>query len=106
LLQRNGINSKTTKSHLGVNSLRFAIPEEQSKLTGGLAPGSMPPFGPTVFKTVGALYVDTSLMQDLCISFNAASLTESLIVNGKDYLCVAQPNAVFSFSQSLSLPQT
>lgn len=96
------LNSKAIKSYLGVKSLRFATPEELSELTGGLVPGSMPPFGSTVFKALDALYVDTSLTQYQRIGFNAASLTESLIVNGKDYLQVAQPTAIFDFSEELS----
>jgi prolyl-tRNA editing enzyme YbaK/EbsC (Cys-tRNA(Pro) deacylase) len=100
------LDSKAIKSHFGIKSMRFATPEELSKLTEGLVPGSMPPFGPTVFPNLDALYVDTSLTQYLRIGFNAASLTESLIVNGQDYLRVAKPNAIFSFSQPLSLQQT
>lgn len=95
------LDSKAIKSYLGVKSLRFASPEELSELTGGLVPGSMPPFGPTVFEALDALYVDASLTQCDRIGFNAASLCESLIVNTKDYLQVAQPNAVFDFSQGV-----
>jgi len=95
------LNSKAIKSHLGVKSLRFATPEELSELTGGLVPGSMPPFGPTVFESLDALYVDTALTQYDRIGFNAASLTESLIVNTQDYLQVAQPQDIFDFSQEV-----
>lgn len=60
-----------------------------------LVPGSVPPFGSPILPF--DLFVDNSIVQNEKIAFNAGSLTDSIIMEVKDYLVVALPN-VFDFS--------
>lgn len=81
-----------------IKSFRFATSEEMAELTGGLVPGSIPPFAQPIFEQLNHLYVDSSLLEYDQIGFNAASLTQSLIVACSDYVRVANPTAIFAFS--------
>lgn len=92
------ISSKALKKQLQVKSLRFANREEMSEKTGGLVPGSMPPFASPIFTDLSNLFVDALLLETEVIGFNAASLTQSIIVPCKDYISVANPTAIFPFS--------
>ena len=88
------LNSKAVKKYFQAKKLRFATREELLDLT-GLVPGSVPPFGKPILDL--ALYVDTSIVENEKIAFNAGSLTNSVIMQVDDYLRVAQPE-VFTFS--------
>ena len=88
------LNSKAVKKHFKAKKLRFATREELLELT-GLVPGSVPPFGRPILEL--DLYVDTSIVENTKIAFNAGSLTNSVIMQVEDYLKVAQPE-VFTFS--------
>jgi Ala-tRNA(Pro) deacylase len=77
------IDSKKVKSLLRTQSLRFASAEELFALT-ALVPGSVPPFGRPILPF--PLYVDESIQNLPYIAFNAGSLTNSIIMNTKDYL--------------------
>jgi Ala-tRNA(Pro) deacylase len=90
------IDSKRIKDHFGAKKIRFATAEELMEKT-GLVPGSLPPFGKPVFDI--PLYVDTSVLDNSIIAFNAGSLTDSLIIATEDYAALTQP-AVFEFSAS------
>lgn len=93
------IDSKALKSQFkDVKSFRFANPEEMAVLTGGLVPGSMPPFAQPIFEKLNHLFIDTSLLEHNLIGFNAASLTQSLIVHCRAYVQAANPTATFPFS--------
>lgn len=93
------INSKTLKKYFdGLKSLRFVTPEEMADLTGGLVPGSMPPFAQQIFPRLDYLYVDNSLLEQNLIGFNVASLTQSVVLSTQDYIKVANIAAVFSFT--------
>jgi prolyl-tRNA editing enzyme YbaK/EbsC (Cys-tRNA(Pro) deacylase) len=88
------LNSAKVKRHFGVKRMRFATPEELFGLT-GLEPGSVPPFGSPILDL--ELFVDTSISVNERIAFNAGSLTDSIIMNVKDYLRLAVP-VIFDFS--------
>jgi len=88
------LDSAKVKRHFGVKRMRFATPEELFELT-GLEPGSVPPFGSPIFDL--ELFVDTSISMNERIAFNAGSLTDSIIMNVKDYLSIAAP-VIFDFS--------
>jgi Ala-tRNA(Pro) deacylase len=90
------LHSSAVKARLRAKSIRFATPEELLALT-GLVTGSVPPFGEPVLPF--PLYVDESIATLGHVSFNAASLTESISMSADDYLNAARPNAVFSFSR-------
>lgn len=89
-------NSSAVRKELGFRKMRFATPEELRELT-GLVPGSVPPFGRPVLPF--DLYLDTALTENDRIAFNAGSLTDSIILRMADYLRVAGPAKVFSFSE-------
>jgi len=88
------LDSNAIKSHFSVKKTRFASRDELLELT-GLEPGSVPPFGKPLIDL--ELYVDQSIIDNEKIAFNAGSLTDSLILNTKDYLEVAKPES-FKFS--------
>lgn len=76
--------------------IRFASKEELFELT-TLVPGSVPPFGRPILNF--DLYVDTSIVENEKIAFNAGSLTDSIIMKTADYLTVSNP-VIFSFAQT------
>ena len=88
------LDSSKVKQYFGVKRLRFATREELLELT-GLEPGSIPPFGSPIFDM--ELFVDSSVTDNERIAFNAGSLTDSIIMNVKDYLRLAVP-VIFDFS--------
>ena len=89
------VESGEIKRRFGVRSVRFATPEELLELT-GLVPGSVPPFGEPILPL--KLYLDEKVLSLDRVAFNAASLTESIIMSASDYIRVASPAAVFAFS--------
>jgi len=91
------VDSQKIKSYFGARKFRFATVEELLAVT-GLVPGSVPPFGKPILDL--DLYVDTSVPKNALIAFNAGSLTDSIIMETKEYLRIAQPT-VFDFSQVL-----
>jgi Ala-tRNA(Pro) deacylase len=93
------LNSKTLKQQfLDLKSLRFATVEELADLTGGLVPGSLPPFAKPIFSNLDSLFIDELLLACDPIAFNVASLSQSLILSCKDYIRVACPASIFTFS--------
>jgi Ala-tRNA(Pro) deacylase len=88
------VDSQKIKERFGEKKLRFATPEELKDFT-GLVPGAVPPFGKPI--TPFDLYVDVSIAANEKIAFNAGSLTDSIIMNCKDYMRVASPE-VFEFA--------
>ena len=76
------LKSSRLKRALKARKLRFATPEELFELT-GLVPGSVPPFGQPVLSL--ALHVDSSIMNQTRIAFNAGSLTNSIIMDRDDW---------------------
>ena len=102
------LNSKAIKKEFktkgkSFKSIRFATTEELAQVTGGLVPGCVPPFGKPIFQYGDAyldLYVDTSIgSKNLTIAFNAGSLTDSVIMSVQDYIRIAAPTGVFTFSK-------
>jgi Ala-tRNA(Pro) deacylase len=97
------INSKTLKKSLKIKfddfkAFRFSTAEEMAIETGGLLPGTMPPFGKPIFNNLTHIFIDNLLLEHEVIGFNAACLTQSLIISTQDYLKVACPTDVFAFS--------
>lgn len=88
------LNSEAIKKHFNAKKIRFATPDELLYLT-NLVPGSVPPFGKPILDV--DLYVDNSIVANQKIAFNAASLTDSIIMSVEDYLKLAKP-VVFDFS--------
>lgn len=80
------IDSNAIKNQFCVKKLRFVNSDELKKLT-GLTSGAIPPFGRPIIDL--NLYVDQSILNNQKIAFNAASLTNSIIMSTEDYLKVA-----------------
>jgi len=88
------MDSGKIKTICHVRKLRFATAEELSQIT-GLVAGSVPPFGKPILDL--ELFIDVSITQNDKIAFNAGSLTDSIVMDVKDYLRVAQ-GSVMDFS--------
>ena len=89
------LDSSAIKRKFAAKSVRFATREELAALT-GLVPGSVPPFGRPHLPF--DLYLDTRVGETECVAFNAASLTESIVLGGEDYLRVVGESGRFSFA--------
>ena len=73
---------------------RFATAEELMDLT-QLVPGSVPPFGPPILTL--PLFIDTAILQNNKVAFNAGALTDSVIMQRVDYLNIAN-GTLFDFT--------
>lgn len=90
------LDSTAVRKLLGVKRMRFATKEEVSEITGGLTPGSIPPFG-SLFNL--ATICDERLAENERINFNAGSHSDSVQMAYRDYAayespriaCVAKP---------------
>jgi Ala-tRNA(Pro) deacylase len=80
------IDSQAVKRGLGIKKMRFASADELLTLT-GLVPGSVPPFGPPILPL--ELIADPALCANEKITFNAGSLTTSIVMCSADYKQVA-----------------
>jgi prolyl-tRNA editing enzyme YbaK/EbsC (Cys-tRNA(Pro) deacylase) len=89
------IDSQKVRRRFNARKLRFADADELMQLT-GLVPGSVPPFGNPILPF--DLYVDASIAQNAKIAFNAGSLTDSIIMQSKDYLAITSPE-MFEFAE-------
>jgi prolyl-tRNA editing enzyme YbaK/EbsC (Cys-tRNA(Pro) deacylase) len=87
--------NRPMRHFFGVQKLRFARREELFQHT-GLEPGCVPPFGRPIFDL--PVYVDALLAKGSHIAFSAADHRVSVRMKMADYLAVAQPDGVFSFS--------
>ena len=89
------LDAGAVRRRFGAKGSRFANPDELMELT-GLVPGSVPPFGRPLFNL--DCYVDPSVLERPRIAFNAASLTDSVIMDPADYVRVAEFES-FPFSR-------
>ena len=64
----------------------------------GLVPGCIPPFGRPILPL--DLYVDTSILANDRIAFNAGSLTDSIVMDRASYIEIARPTEIFQFSKA------
>ncbi len=86
------LDSKRLRQDLGNKKIRFATREELAEATGGLVPGSVPPFGEPILPL--PLHVDRSVFEQSKIAFNAGSLTHSVILDIEDYRRIAQIESI------------
>lgn len=91
------LNNKAIKKEFKSKNVRFATAEELAALTSGLKPGSVPPFGRPIIDL--DLYVDCSIEENSVIAFNCGSLTDSVVMSVDNYLKIAAPTKIFSFSK-------
>ena len=93
------LDTKAIKKEFKTKNVQFATSAELSALTDGLVPGSVPPFGRPILDL--DLFVDTSIAQENeMIAFNCGSLTDSVIMAVEDYLKIALPTKIFTFSKA------
>jgi prolyl-tRNA editing enzyme YbaK/EbsC (Cys-tRNA(Pro) deacylase) len=88
--------SRLIRKRQGAQRFRFADADELKELT-GLVPGCVPPFGRPILPL--DLYVDTSILENDRIAFNAGSLTDSIIMDRERYIEIARPADIFPFSK-------
>lgn len=90
------LDSTKAKQVLSCKSIRFATPDELLELT-ALVPGSVPPFGRPILPF--DLVIDVGITDLDRVAFNAASLTESLVIRANHYLRAANPKAITTIAQ-------
>lgn len=82
-----GVKKLDNKAARGViGSFRFAKPDELFTVTGGLIPGSVPPFAWPYLPGVQRIYFDESICEYKKIGFNAATLDRSVVMRSTDYV--------------------
>ena len=90
------VDSAAIRRHLAVKKVRFATADELLSLI-GLVPGCVPPFGRPILEV--DLFLDSAMLKNHTIAFNAGSLTTSIVMSIDDYVKVAEPK-IFQFSLS------
>lgn len=76
------------KEQFGLSDIRFALEEEVFKITDGVLPGGVPPFG-NIFGL--KVYVDRGLLQNEKIVFNAGDRSFSVGMKSADYVNIVNP---------------
>lgn len=76
------------KEQFGLTDVRFATEEEVSKITDGVLPGGVPPFGNLFSLNV---YVDKGLVEQEKMVFNAGDKSFSIGMKTADYIDVVSP---------------
>ena len=82
---------KKVRQELNAKDVRFALEEEVIKITNGVVPGGVPPFGNLFGLPV---YADKSLLENEEIIFNAGDRRFSIAMKSEDYLLVVEPEVV------------
>ena len=84
-------DERKVKDLYGAKDIRFASEEEVDRLTGGVLPGGVPPFGNLFnLETV----VDPKLLLNEKVIFNAGDKRFSIALKSKDYLEAVKPQIV------------
>jgi Ala-tRNA(Pro) deacylase len=89
------LDSGAIRKHLKARKTRFATAAELMEKT-GLVSGAVPPFGEPILPF--PLYVDSSILKNEKIAFNAGSLCDSIILSVEDYLKLTNAES-FEFSR-------
>lgn len=76
---------------MSAKDLRCATEEEVKKITGGVEPGGVPPFG-NIFGL--EVYADLHLLQQKKIVFNAGDRSVSVAMAARDYRRLVRPQVV------------
>jgi len=82
---------KKARAALDAKDIRFATEDEVFKITTGVKPGGVPPFGNLFGLNV---YLDKSLLQHDETIFNAGDRRYSIALKTQDYLKVVNPSVV------------
>lgn len=84
-------NNDKVKKLFGAKDIRFATEEEVGRITDGVLPGGVPPFG-NLFNL--EVVVDPQLLQNEKIVFNAGDRSFSVGMRSEDYKTLVKPNIV------------
>lgn len=82
------LSSARVKSEIDLKEIRFATQDEVYRITDGVVPGGVPPFGNLFGLDV---YVDATLLQNEKIVFNAGDRRFSIAMLSKDYVDLVEP---------------
>lgn len=82
------LSSARVKSEIDLKEIRFATQDEVYRISGGVVPGGIPPFGNLFGLDV---YVDRSLLENEKIVFNAGDRRFSIAMFSKDYQKLVNP---------------
>ena len=81
-------NNSKLKKVTGTKDIRFANSEELNKLTKGILPGAVPPFG-NLFGI--PVYADETIFLNKQIVFNCGERTASISMQSDDYKKIVRP---------------
>lgn len=84
-------NNDKVKKLFGAKDIRFATEEEVDRITDGVLPGGVPPFG-NLFNL--EVVVDPQLFQNEKMVFNAGDRSFSVGMKSEDYKTLVKPNIV------------
>jgi len=82
------LNSKAVRKCFG--KFKFASPEEMHEIARGLLPGTLPPFGYSIFPKLNFFMIDESLEKEPALGFNAGCHRTSIVLSGSDYFNIAK----------------
>ena len=81
-------DERKVKDFFGAKDIRFASEEEVEKITGGVLPGGVPPFG-NLFGL--EIITDPKLLDNEKIIFNAGDKRFSIAMKSEDYVKLVRP---------------
>jgi prolyl-tRNA editing enzyme YbaK/EbsC (Cys-tRNA(Pro) deacylase) len=81
-------DERKVKDFFGAKDIRFASEEEVEKITGGVLPGGVPPFG-NLFGL--EIIIDPKLLDNEKIIFNAGDRCFSVAMKSEDYVKLVRP---------------
>ena len=82
---------KKARHELQAKDIRFATPEEVDRITSGVVPGGVPPFGILWGLPV---FVERTLLDNEEIIFNAGDRKFSIAMKSEDYKAIVKPTLV------------
>lgn len=81
-------DSKKVRQLFGFNKISFASEEDVVRITNGVVPGGVPPFGNLFGLKVA---VDQLLLENDEIAFNAGDRSISIVMKGQDWVALVNP---------------
>ena len=84
-------DKKKLRDAAGYTDVRFASPEEVAKITGGVLPGGVPPWG-NLFNL--QVFADRTILENEKVIFNAGDRRVSIAMLSKDLFFLVKPNVL------------
>lgn len=93
------VDKKKLKAVLSnLRGFELASREDIALLMDGLVPGSVPPFGSELFQKIDKTWIDQSLFNYEYIGFNAACLTQSIVMTALEYKRIMENVSIIDFA--------